>query len=389
MKIFSKKSEINSNNKRKTHFFLELNEDNSSEFSKKVKKTLRIIKICIYALSSLMIFWSFIQSFAAPYTNYSQKPGSGLEFGFFPGEKHGSGDYRYDLSSLEINPLNFHAFYMPTVKYGPFLSFFVYPFAYIFLNLIYKFQQVSKFLENSGLNVILSMLIIMLFTRTITFLTTLRSTYYTDKQHEHRTQINNINAKYDSYSLMDKKIRHAKQKEVSAYNKRNKLKPFAPLENFFINTPIFLIVFKLITITRPIKFTKLFGIWELSKTPSNMIFYHLFENGWTYLLLCLIIIPVNYLSQKTPLYLSKIRNKNFNENADISNPYFENSKKIQRIMTFVFLLFTFFWSTGLAVYYFLNSLFTITQSFLIHCILKKYKKRQKTFENKLKKFGIY
>ncbi|WP_245633494.1 YidC/Oxa1 family membrane protein insertase [Candidatus Mycoplasma haematobovis] len=335
-----------------------------------------------------MILWSFIQSFAAPYTNYDPSPGVGLEFGFLPGEQ-GVDDIKFVLGSWSIAGPKYHAFFKPTFIYGPFLSWFVYPVARVFMLLMWTFHKNFPSLQENGLYVIFSMLIIMFFMRFITFWTTLRSSIYQEKQALHQPFLDAIQSKYDKYDFADKQAKLRKHQELSNYYKKHDLRPLIVLENFFINTPIFLIVFRLITICRPIKFTTLFSIWDLSKKPSDMVFFHFLENkGWAYLLLCLVIIPVNFSSQKITSWLAKLRNDSTKKEVIDKNSQTYRMQRIQKIMSIMFLLFTFFWSTSLAIYYFFNSIFTIFQSLIIHEILKSRKKKRNLFEIKLKKLGV-
>lgn len=205
----------------------------------------------------------------------------------------------------------------------------------------------------------------------------------------HQKEIDAINAKYSKYDPTDKKVKLQKHQELARYNKKHKLKPFVVLENFFISTPIFLIIFRVITISRPIKFTTLFGLWNLSKTPFKMIFNHLTEDGWLYLILCMIIIPVNFLSQKINTILSRIRNPHLKKKSNqTKGPSGYNMAKVQKIMTVVFLLFTFFWSTSLAIYYFFNSIFTIFQNLLIHYILLNRSQKMNKAQLQLQKLGL-
>lgn len=289
-----------------------------------------------------MILWSTIQTVAAPYINYNQNPGHGLEFGYDPRTSPAK-NIKFDLGSWSIAGPGYHAFYEPATVYGPFMSWFVYPIAKIFLSLIYAFDK-NPTLSRLGLDVIFAMIIIMFFMRFINFWPSLRSAIYMEKQTLHQKAIDAINVKYSKYDPTDKKAKLQKHQELTRYNKKHNLKPFVVLENFFISTPIFLIIFKIITISRPIKFTNLFGIWNLSKTPLKMIFSHHFtEDGWYYLILCLIIIPVNFLSQKINVILSRIRHPNLKKtDGQDKSSHTYNMAKVQKIMTAAFLFFTFF-----------------------------------------------
>lgn len=334
-----------------------------------------------------MIAWTFIQSFAAPYTRYNSNPGTGLEFGYLPGNG-GTGKIKFDLGSWSIAGPQYHAFFEPSYVYGPFLSWFVYPIAKIFVWLVYVFDTCSGFLSKSGLDVIFAMIIVMFIMRFINFWPTFRSSIYAEKQVLHQPAIDSINAKYSKYDPSDKQAKLQKHQEITAYNRKHKLKPFAALENIFITTPIFLIIFKVVTISRPIKFTVLFGLWDLSKTPSSMVFNHLTEDGWLYLLLFLFIIPINFFSQKVSTILSKRRNPYLKKQTLDVNSQAHKMGKTQKIITIILLTSTFFWSTSLGIYYFFNSIFTIFQSLLIHYILLQRKQKTNLAQMKLQKLGL-
>lgn len=373
-----------SNEKKLTPFW-EKKKEEESKF--KTENIVFYLKVVCYSFSLLMILWSFIQSFAAPYTNYDPSPGVGLEFGFLPGE-HSGADIRFTLGSWSIAGPKYHAFFRPTFSYGPFLSWFVYPVAKVFMLLMFAFYQ-STFLKSTGLYVVFAMLIIMFFMRFITFWTTLRSSIYQEKQAWHQPFLDAIHNKYEKYDFADKQAKLRKHQELSNYYKKHDLRPLIVLENFFINTPIFLIIFKVITICRPIKFTTLFYVWDLSKKPSEMVFGHFIDSyGWAYLLLCLVIIPVNFSSQKITSWLAKLRNDSSKKEVLDKNSQAYKMQRIQKVMSIMFLLFTFFWSTSLAIYYFFNSIFTIFQSLIIHQILKNRKKKRNLLEIKLKKLGV-
>ncbi|GCE63195.1 putative inner membrane protein translocase component YidC [Candidatus Mycoplasma haematohominis] len=355
---------------------------------KRFKKFIFYLKAVLYSFSGLMIAWSFIQSFAAPYTRYHSNPGTGLEFGYLPG-KYGTGKIKFDLGSWSIAGPQYHAFFEPSTVYGPFLSWFVYPVAKVFVGLVYVFDKSSEYLANSGLDVIFAMIIVMFIMRFINFWPTLRSSIYSEKQVLHQPTIDAITAKYAKYDQNDRQVKLQKHQEITAYNKKHNLKPFAALENIFITTPIFLIIFKVVTICRPIKFTVLFGLWDLSKTPSSMVFKHFIsERGWLYLLLFLFIIPTNFFSQKISVILSKRRNPHLKQQTHNSNSQLYKMGKTQKIITIILLSSTFFWSTSLAIYYFFNSIFTIFQSLLIHYILIRRKQKVNLAQMKLQKLGI-
>ncbi|AHC40068.1 membrane protein [Mycoplasma ovis str. Michigan] len=383
------------NNRKSLFSFGSEGNDNKKEVYKfYLKQFLKWFKISVYSFSFLMICWSFFQSLFTSYVSYSREVGVGLEVGYSTIEGQGrTGDLRYDTLPWTPNPWAYWPLVNSSGGFGPFIMWFVYPFSKIFLDLIWTFKGTKgSTLDNMGLNVVFAIIIVLIVMKSIVFLTTLRAQYYSDKQQRHKRNIALINAKYQSTNKTDdwRQLSMLRQQELNRYNKRHKLKPLAPLENFFINTPIFLIVFRLMTITRPVKSAKLFGVMPLSNTPANIIFTDFLGIGWMYLIMCLIIIPVNFFNQRFPTMLMKKRFPDYTADSNLSfrNVNLVSGKKIQNIMTIMFMLFSFFWSTSLAIYYFFNSLFNIFSNYCIHLILKRWKPRDSSLTRKLKILGL-
>lgn len=379
---------------KKLFTFSSVDKENKNNYKFYLKQLFKWLKICVYSFSFLMISWSFFQSLFTSYVSYSREVGVGLEAGYSVIGKNKTGDLRYDTLPWTPNPWAYWPLVDSSGGFGPFIMWFVYPFSRAFLWLIWKFMGTKdSVIDKMGFNVIFAILVVLVIMKSIVFLTTLRAQYYSDKQQRHKRNIALINAKYESTGKGSEDWRQLsmlRQQEINKYNKKHKLKPLAPLENFFINTPIFLIVFRLMTITRPVKSAKLFGVMPLSNTPAHIIFSDFLSVGWMYLIMCLIIIPVNYFNQRFPTMLMKKRFPDYTADSNLSfrNVNLGSSKKIQNIMTVMFMLFSFFWSTSLAIYYFFNSLLNIFSNYCIHLILKKWKPQDSSLTRKLRVLGI-
>ncbi|CBZ40902.1 Membrane protein OxaA [Mycoplasma suis KI3806] len=341
-----------------------------------------------------MISWSFFQSMFTSYVFHSNEAGVGLEAAYHSGSSQRTNDLRYDAFPWTPNPWAYWPLVSSGNGFGPFIMWLVYPFTRVFLYLIWTFRGTQdSFMDKSGLNVVCSILIILLVMKSIVFLTIFRAQYYSDLQQRHKKNLERIKSKYTTDKFDRKELRTMsvlRQQEVSRYCKKHGLKPFSALENFFINTPIFLVIYKLMTITRPVKFSKLFGIMPFSKTPINMIFTDFLSVGWVYILFFAIAIPVNLYSQKIPSRLMKKRFPSLQDDVSLKVKDINvlSSKKLQNIISVSLIIFSLFWSTSLAVYYFFNSLFNIAFSYIIHSILKKRKEKESALTKKLKNLGI-
>ncbi|CCE67063.1 YidC/Oxa1 family membrane protein insertase [Candidatus Mycoplasma haematominutum] len=358
------------------------------------KKGFKIFKIVLYSFCSLMIAWSFFQNFTV-YAKSRAKPGEGLEAAYTPSGDGRTGDYRYDAFPWTPNPWAYWPLISSENGFGPFIQWFVYPFSRLFLYLIWTFKGTTGgTIDNSGFNVIFAIWIILIFMKFVTFFTTFRAQFYSDKQQRHKKNIALINEKYEGgteKTMEWRQMAALRQREVSEYNKRQGLKPMAPLENFFINSPIFLIVYRLMTITRPVKYARLFGKMPFSESPFYQIFSSNFSStGWMFLIFCMIVIPVNIFSQKLPTFLMKKRFPDYSVDSNLGfrNINITNGKTLQNVMTIIFICFSLFWSISLAIYYFFNALLNILSNYTIHVILKRFKEQESVLSRKLKTLGI-
>ena len=178
----------------------------------------------------------------------STNMGNGLEIGFNPGE---TGDPFFDL--IPSSTGNFYPYSDWTMAYGPFYALFVWPFA----RLLLLFMNATKSLP-LGLSGLFGILIILIIIRLITGFISVRSTFQMERMNEIQGKVAEINAKYKD--AKDMQSRTKKQQETQALYKKYNVKPFAAFEQIFITLPIFLIIYRVITIVRPLKAEILFDI---------------------------------------------------------------------------------------------------------------------------------
>jgi YidC/Oxa1 family membrane protein insertase len=138
------------------------------------------------------------------------------------------------------------------MAYGPFYGLFVYPGAALVLNLMYAMRSWA-----GGTNALMAIFVLLLIIRVLSILVTLRSTLQNEKMAEVQGKVSEINAKYKD--MKDTASRQKKQQETMELYKKYNVKPFAAFEQMFITLPIFLIVYRVVTILRPLKATTLFG----------------------------------------------------------------------------------------------------------------------------------
>jgi YidC/Oxa1 family membrane protein insertase len=86
----------------------------------------------------------------------------------------------------------------------------------------------------------------------------LRSTLQNEKMSELQGKIAEINAKYKN--LTDAFNKQKKSTEIMELYKKHNVKPFAAFQQVLITLPIFMIIYRVVTICRPMKATTLFTL---------------------------------------------------------------------------------------------------------------------------------
>ncbi|MDQ0513813.1 YidC/Oxa1 family membrane protein insertase [Mycoplasmoides fastidiosum] len=350
---------------------------------KERNKTRRLIikwtKFIVYSFVFIITLWGCFQQFGQPYVITIPSVGQGLEFGFNSGT---TGDWRFDLAAAGTG--DYWVFSEYTITYGPFLSWFVYPFAWITLHISYAFRAISY----GGFSTLFTMLIILILMRALGFWPSLKASFLTEKQLEHQGALAEINAKYAKVERDDKQAKMRKNQEISEYNKKHGINPLGAFEKTFVDLPIFLIIWRLFSMLRPIKATILFGIWDLGAVPFYSIFQHFGEGGWVYIFLLLFVLPTQFFSQRLPVYLSKKRNRKASTITTEGKKSGDKNQRIQTIMTVMFLFFTVILSSGIGVYYFFSAWITISQTLIIHHIIMKKRRQGVTIDDYLSRLGI-
>lgn len=352
----------------------------SKTITKRVfKEIFRWSKILLYLFLFGVGLYGCGQSMFEFWVGTSTTMGNGLEMGFLPGT---TGNPIYDLSSTPSG--TYFPFSDFTMSYGIFYAIFVWPFAQLLLRFMYATRDWPL-----GLNALLGILIILIIIRMITMLISIRSMLQTEKMSEVQGQVAEINAKYKD--AKDMQSRQKKQIEIQELYKKNKIKPFAAFEQIFVTLPIFLIVYRVITILRPLKATDLFGIWDLSASPISQIFTNFTDpeiKGWTYIFFLLLVIPSQFLSQKLPQKFAKKRSRKATTIGNKNQKQMDKTKTMQTVMNVFMAIIAAVSASGIGLYWFFNSLLSILQSYIVHVIIMKRRKSRSTLETKLSKLGI-
>lgn len=351
--------------------------------TKKVFKQIwRWTKIAIFLFMMLMGLWGCFQSMWDPTIMQNPAIGHGLEFGY---PFASTGDYRFDLQmaigSNQYNTLTASWWIAGNGPHSPFYAFFVWPAAFV----VTEFMWATRSWVG-GMNAFLAIFLLLLFIRVLTMAISLKSTLQNEKMTEIQGQVAEINAKYkDSKDAQSKQM---KQQEIMALYNKNNVKPFAAFEQMFLTLPIFLIIYRVVTIVRPIKVTILFGIWNFAASPLTQIFSNFVNMGWTYIFFLIIVAGSQIFSMKMPQLFARKRNRAANTASDAGKKQYKRTQRTQNIFMIVMVVIVAFSAVGVGVYWFLNSLFTVLQAWIMHVIITKRKTKEKESGARLVNFDI-
>lgn len=349
--------------------------------SKKVLKIVfRILKIIVYLAFFGIGLYGCFQTYTDAWTISSTTIGNGLEIGYSP--ISGVTDPMYALIYSGSGP-----YYTLTtdftMAYGPFYALFVWPFAMILLNFMYATRSWPV-----GLNALVGIFLVLLIIRLITLAVSARSMLQSERMSEIQGKVAEINAKYKD--AKDMQSRQKKQLEIQELYRKNNVKPFAAMEQIFITLPIFLIIYRVVTVLRPLKFTIIFDAWDLSQSPISQLFSNFTSTGWPYLFFLILVIPSQFMSQILPRMLAKKRSRHATTVGTKNNQSMKRMKTMNTVMSVFMAIIVAISACGIGTYWFFNSLFSIAQSYIVHKLIMRRRQHSTgvTIESKLSKLGI-
>lgn len=354
------------------------NSSNKAKSKKILKLSFNILKILIYLFFFGIGLYGCFQTSTDYWTTSTTTVGTGMEIGFNPST--GVTDPAYALlysGSGGYYPMSTEF----TMAYGPFYALFVWPFAMILLYFMYATRSWPV-----GLNALVGIFLILLIIRLITLAVSARSMLQSEKMTEVQGKVAEITAKYKDSK--DMQAKQKKQMEIQAIYKKHNISPFGAVEQIFITLPIFLIIYRIVTILRPLKFSIIFNAWDLTKSPISELFSNFTTTGWPYIFFLILLIPIQFLSQSIPRHLAQKRSRNAFTVGTKNNEAMKKNKTINLVMSIFMAVITVISASGIGLYWFFSALFSLAQSYIIHALIVKKKTKGTTIESKLNKFGI-
>ena len=221
-------------------------------------------------------------------------------------------------------------------------SFFVRPLAFAII-------KVGEFVKSNAVSIIIITIIIRLLLYSNTRKTLLQS----ENMKKAQPEIKKIEKKYEGKT--DNESMQKKGQEMMMVYKKYNIKPLSGCLFAFIQLPILLAFYEAIQRVPAIFEESFFGL-NMGTTPSVAIS----KGYWGYIIICVILILVTYLSFKTNPSMNNKKDKKVNEKEkDIMG---SQQKMMGPMMTVFIGIMSFTLPTAIAFYWITSSLFTIFQN---------------------------
>ena len=229
-------------------------------------------------------------------------------------------------------------------------SFFVRPLGFIII-------KVGEFVKSNAVSIVIVTLIIRLLLYSNTRKTLLQS----ENMQKAQPEIQRIEKKYEGKN--DIESMQKKGQEMMMVYKKYNIKPLSGCLFAFIQLPILFAFYEAIQRVPAIFEEKFLGL-NMGTTPGTAI-----SNGsWYYIIICVVLIIITYLSFKTNPSMKNKKSKDDNkdknkDNKETTAGQLEMQQKMMGPMMTVFIGFmSFTLPTAIAFYWITSSLFTIFQN---------------------------
>lgn len=242
----------------------------------------------------------------------------------------------YEKNKVDINKLpNCKDMKITGTYEGIWNTFFVRPLGYLIV-------KITNIVKSSAVSIIIITLII----RGVLFPITKNSMMQSQNMKKARPEIERIEKKYEGKT--DQESQQKKGMEMMAIYKKYGIKPLSGCLFAFIQIPILFAFYEAI-IRIPSIFEQSFLGLKMGQTPLVAL-----QNGqWYYLIICIILIIVTYLSYK------------LNPSMATSDQMENQQKMMTRFMTIFIGFMSLTLPVAIGFYWITTSLFTIIQNYII------------------------
>jgi len=269
---------------------------------------------------------------------------------------------------------------------SPFFGLFVYPIAWLLVN-------ISAGLSGSSWNpnhpnavaIIFAIIFTTIIIKLITLVFSFKAQQSSERMQAVQMKTSAIQAKYKH--SRDHNAKQKMQMELMAIYKKEGINPMAAFIPIILSMPFLFSLFQVMKLTNVLKNTSV-GYIRLVETPWSMIG----QGHFAYLIVVVIYLPIQVISMLLPLFLNRARQKVKTKEAKAA---FKKQLIMNSIFMFLYIFFVFSAPAGLVIYWIISSLLQILQIIGFHYYNKHkrnlYKKKgtlAEPFLTKVKKLFI-
>ncbi|BDU67875.1 MAG: hypothetical protein TYPL_5280 [Candidatus Tyloplasma litorale] len=270
------------------------------------------------------------------------------------------------------------------VQYGPLYGAFVFPLAQISM----WFGEWFSY-DVSPWGTLLSIIIIVFFTRGLGALLSLKGTGNQLKMQEVQTDVAKIKSKYNKYDLKkEPRMKQKQQQEIMALYRKNNVNPMGSLGTIFITMPIFISLWIIISALPAYKIVSMGSFsWAVSS------WYGIFNFGGMFFLYLLVGVSVGLVqgvSSKLPTWLGNKR-KGIKRIDEATKESQKKQNRTQNIMIGVFVFMGLTVPALFAFYWICSGIFTILLELTRHAWrvhVAKQKKLDPTYTTPMRRFSV-
>lgn len=245
----------------------------------------------------------------------------------------------YKENNIDVKDLpSCKAYSITDGKYeGLWDTMFVKPLAWVIL-------KVGELAKNYGLAIVIVILLIRLVLYPITKKTAMQS----ENMQNAKPELDKLEKKYKGKDQNDQTIMMQKSTEMLAIYKKYNINPMSGCLFSFIQIPLFFAFYEALYRLPAIYEETLLG-FQLGTTPAVAAS----KGDYLYLIFTVLVVLVTYFSFK------------LNSTATMSSEQEKQMKMMTKFMTVFIGIASFTISTGVAIYWICNSLFTVIQNLLV------------------------
>ncbi|UZQ29597.1 MAG: membrane protein insertase YidC [Spiroplasma phoeniceum] len=248
---------------------------------------------------------------------------------------------------------------------SPFYGCFVFPVAWILVNLIYCFGGLDN-----GAGIIGALFLTSLIVRLITLIFSWKAQRNQDKMQLMQIKQAEIQAKYKGSK--DPTAKQKQQMEMMQLYRKERVSPLSTIGSSFLSIPFLIAMYTVVRATRELKMATI-GQISLIEKPWDMIT----SANYVYLALLFVYLPIQILSMILPTIL------NLRKTRIITKEQKKARKRqfiMQGVMIVVFFVVTISIASGVAIYWIFSAFIQILQTLGFHFL--RFKKRSKKNKNK-------